>query len=678
MFLLLASSIRSATQRATPSYWLNNWDKSNPIIAMWNIAQMSWTVQPTTHPGINHVRAYTEKKRDVLVADSFALKIDGNLYGNDMLLNNTHLAGAVQEVDGELWTEYTHYKTNDLPISVRRSFYMPPYEEYYLVKYTIKSRDGNSHKVQLLDYAVSGSDPQWSLGKCAGNTCGMNRDAAYIASAVFSLDSNHDPMSTMGNGNFADNTNPLTAFAASGTIPSFPEYNQQTISFGALYEVSVSPSSTVTIYSIRAFGRSYTNARLTMSKAQSLGYEQIIKLTSNRYSAFLAKGVQPSLTGDALDLYQKSVLALKNSQNPELGLIASSLHPNYGYKNWMRDSLMAAFMLDAAGYHDEYKLFFNWVDSAELMENGGFHTTYDTFTGEQIGFVEPQYDANGLYLVALNYHLKTVGDKDWVKSKLPTIRKMVDFLNINSGFHNLPLSDRSPWEESSDHHTKEPVPTQWYAYEMGCMYGGMRAAASLEKLIGDQSRSDADNQRAAQIQAGVKEALWDSNEKRLYRGVRDEGNKEPDTRADSASMSCVYFGLIQGDEALSHLNFITSKLTKLVGGISRYEGDPYFYDSVWNPCGEGTHETQMAEPAWPVVTAYVAWSEHLLGIDISKRLQWMVQVAAFGNMPTGEGVDAKDGALIVPSAPDCFEHAGVYVYTTLLKQGKALPLYNTF
>jgi hypothetical protein len=52
----------------------------------------------------------------------------------------------------------------------------------------------------------------------------------------------------------------------------------------------------------------------------------------------------------------------------------------------------------------------------------------------------------------------------------------------------------------------------------------------------------------------------------------------------------------------------------------------------------------------------------------------MVKYSAWGNMPTGEAVDSADGALVVPSAPDGFEHGGVFVYTTLLKQGLAKPI----
>ncbi|EAX99859.1 hypothetical protein TVAG_424960 [Trichomonas vaginalis G3] len=678
MLFFFANPTLSATERAIPSYWLNNWDKTNPVIGYWSTAQKSWTVEPSMHPGINHLKAYDDLTRDVITSDSFAVSIDGQIYGNDMLFNNSHLSGCVQEVDGELFTTYDAYRTDKMPISIRRSFYMPPHEEFYLVKYTIKSTDGNSHNIKLLDYVISGNDEKWTKGRCSGNSCLMDRKESNLASVAISIDTNYKPLKSVGNSDFNDDSNPLKYFAANGVIQKFTSYNQASVSFGAVYEFTISPSKETVVTSIRSFGRTTVDAVNHLTMATVLGVDAIIKMTNERYTQFLSQGVQTSLTDDALDLYKKSILTLKNSQNPAKGLIASSLHPSYGYKNWMRDSLMAAFMLDSAGYHQEAKDFFNWVDNAELT-NGGFHTTYDTMTGNVAPFVEPQYDSVGLYLVALNYHLKTIGDKDWVKSKMTRIREMENFIfQKNSNYHNFPPSDRSPWEESTDHHTKEPVPQQWYSFEMGCLYGGIRAAYSIEKEFGDTTRASQCQERADELKKGVMETLWDSETKRLYRGIRDNDLKDPDTKADSASMTCVFFGLLDSENALSHLNFIKSKLTKLESGIARYENDPYFYDSVWNPCGEGTMETQQAEPAWPVVTAYVAWSEHLLGIDFQKRLDWMVKYAAFGNMPVGEGVDSKDGAMIVPSAPDCFEHAGVYVYSVLLKEGKVKSLVSTF
>ena len=675
MMFLLIKLLSCSTERAIPSYWLNNWDSKDPIIGFWFGAHNSFTQKPTHRPGINHLRAFSDLSRDIITDDSFAFKLDGTIYGDPMQMNNTHIGGCVQDITGELWTEYTHYGRAQLPIKIRRSFFMPPNEKYYMVKYSISSTDGKSHTLSLLDYLVSAQDNQWTLGNCNNGICKFDEHQSFNPSMAISVDSKYSPKYTMGNGDYSDsNAHPLTRFAKTGDIPNYPEYNQQKISFGALYEnIQINPGQTIDVIAYRAVGRSIEDAVGYLQAAISKGSNEVIKLTQNRYSEWLSKGVQPTLTGDSLDFYLKSLLLLKNSQNPSLGTIASSLHPLYGYKNWMRDSMMAAFMLDAAGYHDEARKFFDWIPKAPKTDNGGWHTCYDTFTGNFAPFVEPQYDSAGLYLIAMNYHLKTFGDKYWIRSHLPTIEAMANFL-LFRGRDNLAISDRSPWEESTDHHTKQPIAEQYYSWSQGCIYGGLVAASLIENIVGTSTLSSTYITRANEIKESVKKNLWDGG--RLYRGLWAD-TFQPDKRADSASMSCVFTGLLEGNQARQHLDYIVGQLTHLNNGIARYTNDPYFYDSVWNPCGEGTKETQMGEPSWPVVTAYVAWSEIIFGIDIQKRLDWMVQISAYGNMPIGEAVDSADGALIMPSAPDVFEHAGVYVYTTLLKQNKVPSILNT-
>ncbi|KAH0785523.1 Carbohydrate-binding family 6 protein [Histomonas meleagridis] len=659
-----------------PSYWLNNWDGTDTLIGFWNMASDSWSVPPKYRPGIQTLRAFDQLERDLITDDSFAFNIDGIGYRDPLMMNSSHLGGCVQEPTGELWTEYTHYGTRKLPIKIRRSFIMPPNEKFYMVKYQITSTDGATHTVDLLDFLSSGPCNEWARGKCSDGVCTIDQQYCLGYGTAISVDTTHEVSYTMGNGQFTESDNPLTHFQNNGEVPSFPEYDQFKVGFGALYKNLQVTTGTITIISYRAFGRSLDDARSTLTKCLSKTSSQWEATTNTLYTNWINSGEVPSLTGDALDMYKKSLLVLKNSQNPKLGTIASSLHPLYGYKTWSRDSIMAAFMLDASGHHSEAKLYYDWIPKAPLTSNGAFHTCYNTFTGAEVGFVEPQYDSIGYYLIAMNYHLQCYGDETWVKSHLATIEKFAQWIIDNKGAQNLGLSDRSPWEESTDHHTGEPIPEQYYTFSQSLYYGGLKAAVMIEKKIGTSMKEFSYNSRANEIQQLVLEYLWDDTNSHFYRG-RWQDTFMPDTRADSSSLSVIFTGLVRDSRAQSHLNFCVDKLEKLGGGTSRYEGDPYFFDSKWNPCGEGTSETQRNEPAWPVTTAYVAWAEHALGKDISKRVNWMLKYSAYGNMPVGEGVDSADGAMIVPSAPDCFEHGGVYVYTQLLIQGKVKSILET-
>lgn len=102
-------------------------------------------------------------------------------------------------------------------------------------------------------------------------------------------------------------------------------------------------------------------------------------------------------------------------------------------------------MLDASGHHDEFRLIIDWAtEYAELDDKGGFHTTYSSIDGSYVGFVEPQYDANGLFLIVMNYHLQCFGDYEWVKSKIPRLEKYAELLMDKSYKYQLGPADRSP------------------------------------------------------------------------------------------------------------------------------------------------------------------------------------------------------------------------------------------
>lgn len=51
---------------------------------------------------------------------------------------------------------------------------------------------------------------------------------------------------------------------------------------------------------------------------------------------------------------------------------------------------------------------------------------------------------------------------------------------------------------------------------------------------------------------------------------------------------------------------------------------------------------------------------------VRKRLQWMVDHAAEGQMPVGEAICGVTGNFIASSTPNIYEYAGVYIWVRLL------------
>ena len=673
MFSLFLYFSCSATERAVVSLWLNNWDKENPIIGFWTGAQNSWTVGPSQFPGIQGLRAYDSLTTDIIKQDSFAVKIDDTVYSDPKLFNSTHLGGAVQEQTGEIWTLYTLYDGKELPVTINRSFSMVPNTQFYMVQTTFESNDGKQHQIELLDFATNNNSPKV---KCSDNACTFDTSGSGVPILIVAGDkSNKNYVTYAGPSDTTEETNPLNMFSQ-GKFPTQTSNFSGNAMVATLYSSLPLSSEPITITSYRILGRNVADAETNYNAVMTNNVDYWMTQMHSAYKEFLLRGIQPQLTGDADDLYKKSLIILKNSQNPKIGAIASSMHPLYGYKNWARDSLMAAFMLDACGYHDEAKSFMEFIPTVEKDSNGGWFTCYNTFNGAHDGFVEPQYDSMGLFPIAINYHHQCFGDLLWVKQRMGQVEECAEFL-MKKGKHFLGLSDYAPWEESSDHHVKPtlPFPTKYYTFTQGLYYGGLIACAKLEEAFGQIEKANKYRARAAELKEAVNKYLY--HDGKYLRSRVDNSTFAAEYFADSASLSVVFAGLADDEQSLSHINFINQTLDGLNGGISRYENDPYFYDSQWNPCGDGTKETQVPMPIWPVTTAYMAWSEHRLGLSFQRRLDFMVKYAAYGNMPIGEAVDRKDGALIPPSAPDSFEHGGVYVFTTLLEQGKARSIYST-
>ena len=679
MFFFLSSLSKSATERAVPSLWLNNWDKENPIIGFWTAAQDSWTIPPEHYPGVIEVRAFDKLKESILDGDSFAIKIDDTIYGDPMLFNSTHLGGAVQEQTGEIVTEYTHYNGTKLPVSITTKYSIIPNcrAQFYTVEYILKPVDSNPHRVDLLDFVIAKNQPETT---CDAKRCiiqGKYSDETPAPVIIFAPEENEKSNKAIlyvGSDDIENETNPLNIFR-NGGVPQTPTeaFNGSSSSAAFYKDLQIFQEMKLTTY--RIIARTKDESEKYYSNVQINGASYWKDELHRHYSEFLARGIKPDLIDEYGDLYNKSLIILKNSQNAKIGAIASSLHPRYGYKNWARDSLMAAFMLDAAGYHDEAKHFFEFLPTVERDQNGGWFTTYNTFDGSHEGFVEPQYDSMGLFPMAINFHHQCFGDLVWVKERMKVVEECAEFL-MKKGKHSLGLADYAPWEESSDHHIPNVgFPTKYYAFTQGLYYGGLIACAKLEEAFGKVEKAKLYRARAAELKTVVNKYLFKDG--KFLRSRHESNAFTPEFFADSASLSMVFAGLATEEQATSHVSFINERLNFLGGGISRYEHDPYFFDSQWNPCGNGTHETQLDMPVWPVTTAYMAWSEHRLGMNFQKRLDFMVKYSAYGNMPIGEAVDRADGALIPPSSPDTFEHGGVYVYTTLLSQGLARSIYST-
>ncbi len=138
--------------------------------------------------------------------------------------------------------------------------------------------------------------------------------------------------------------------------------------------------------------------------------------------------------------------------------------------------------------------------------------------------------------------------------------------------------------------------TSYFTFTQSMAWAGLVAAAKLEnKVFHDNQRAQSLNRRAAQIKSAVETKLWIADEGYLARSVNSQ-TLEVDPRPDSSSMAAIYLGLVtDARNQSSHHSMVTANLTRLDAGIARYWGDPFFYNSIYNPGGQ---EVGAASPPW--------------------------------------------------------------------------------
>ncbi|KAA6390143.1 MAG: putative Carbohydrate-binding family 6 protein [Streblomastix strix] len=343
----------------------------------------------------------------------------------------------------------------------------------------------------------------------------------------------------------------------------------------------------------------------------------------------------------------------------------------------------------------------------------GFYTCYNGFTGKSSWFVDPQFDSAGEFLIGAYHIYLDKRTQKYLKQMETRIHQMEDFLISQISYNNLTLPDFSIWEENSDHRTKDALPRGYFAFTQGMVYAGLMSAAKLEnQYFKNSSREQQLLQRAQQIQNGVisKFQVYSKDDGTPYiaRQINSETLKVQEV-VDSAALACVFMGVmdLKKDWANGHLKMSKRLLvdSRMPAGIGRFEDDIYFGQSVYSPGGV---EVDKPTPPWAVTTAFYLWAQEQMeqgsnnelkdvvqksqsknGYDEGKNeqnqvlqksqadwnsiLKWMSDIAARNHLPIGEAVDAQHGGHVWSSAPDIYEHGGIFVWSALLAEGKCNP-----
>ncbi len=172
----------------------------------------------------------------------------------------------------------------------------------------------------------------------------------------------------------------------------------------------------------------------------------LLNYSINSVKVWLLRSRNVSLPGNLSKEYYRSLLLIKDDQNPLTGEFVASPEPVYFY-SWARDSAFAALSLQSSG-HIASALHY-WRFLSNFMVNKTFYTRFNFWNGapdESYGI--PEYDSIGLFQIGIYDLYNETGNISIIYPFIGALNStfLWESQHIN-GFDLLPR-DLSIWEDN--------------------------------------------------------------------------------------------------------------------------------------------------------------------------------------------------------------------------------------
>jgi GH15 family glucan-1,4-alpha-glucosidase len=290
---------------------------------------------------------------------------------------------------------------------------------------------------------------------------------------------------------------------------------------------------------------------------------------------------------EAAALFRRSLLVLGTQCDHDGGILAANdtdimgfARDTYSYV-WPRDGALVARALDLAGHARTARRFY-WFCVKHVSQGGYFFQKYNA-DGSLASSWHPwvrdgkeqipiQEDETALVLWALAAHFGQGPDfKFLIPSHTRFVRRAADFLyDFRDPETGLPHPSWDLWEERFGVH----------AFTVASVHAGLRGAARMTRLLGDEDLAARYETGAAEVLAGFKRYLFHDELGRYVRmGTRQERGYFHDLTVDSALCGLFLFDMLPLDDPrlVSTIDAVEKRLwiDSDVGGVARYENDYY-------------------------------------------------------------------------------------------------------
>lgn len=590
--------------------------------------------------------------------------------------------------DGVVEMDYRGWGTEPLPARVTKEHAAPPNGELVVVRYTIANATPERRNLSLLEHVDlnrTGAQASRDLvlpgeGPSAEGTMHVRwrpelhafiadlgeLHGTYIVFGAFQDPDEHGAAPSGGgtvsspDGGETDVDSILSQFDDGAPLVPVESYDGDDAEMAPRQRLTLDPGQSATASYFYAVRGSMADAEKAARDARAKTAAAWFDETKRAYSDWLAS--REKLTGDFAPLdapYRRALVAIKQTQQPELGSFVAATNPAYQFKVWPRDASVVAMGLDATGYLDDAEKYWRWMTSVqergddESFPDGTWATNYSYWKpNESIDFVQPEWDSLGLYCIGVYRHYLLVRERrgasaasDFFRAAWPAVERAARYIAGNIGDNGLGPKDFSIWEDRFE----------WATFTQVTYASGLTAAFELAQTAKAEGEAidTAAVERFREAARTIKDAmlrpfdqetctgLWEPTAGYFLRGI--EPDCSTDARIDASTDLAWVFGLVDAtsEQARSHRDRVLGRLspTDYFQGISRYENDAFYYSSIYGP--GGPYEARAPEPTWPQMSMYMSMAEHWLSLDALSRarLDWYASTTGTGFMPPGEAID---------------------------------------
>ncbi len=336
--------------------------------------------------------------------------------------------------------------------------------------------------------------------------------------------------------------------------------------------------------------------------------QKILENIVGENTSFLSKTGIPKIEGNRLELFERSILAIRLLCDSKGGILAApEFDPDflfsggYGYV-YVKDGVYTAFALDRVGQHRLSRRFYEWLIEP-LNSRGYLYQRYWTIPGLMApNSGMPQIDDTAAFLWGLKEHIGFTEDSEFLNGNWDRIKTTADYLSGLVGEDKLLAPCNDIWEDRIGIH----------GYSTASVYAGLKAASEMALTKEDDEKRDAWNLASDRLREGFIEKFWDEDEETFARSLITEKLVRDCTPDASLLSVSVPFQMIppNNKKMLSTATKMEESLKTETGGILRFKDDNYFGG---NP--------------WTLTTLWLAWYKLELGEreKAEKLIEWCIR-----------------------------------------------------